>query len=199
MEPSETTESLLEDWPEAIEAVRDDKLGEAFVWLSSEPSLRPQLLHCLWTEGHVDQARLVSLLIPAWQGPTQPRLALRQRAWLAMFKAAGFIGFDATTGRAIPPPLTTLTIFRGASERGRHGMSWTQDLEIARDFAARYEGSVFRAAIDPRAVLAVLVDIAESEVVVNPHMIRRRTEFLEMADSAQMEERRRRQGTVFGS
>jgi hypothetical protein len=82
-------------------------------------------------------------------------------------------------------PKRPIDVYRGAAAmertRGRYGLCWTTDLNIARRFAVDYRqpnGSVvLKATVIPDAVLFVREDIegyyAESEVVVDPFRIGR--------------------------
>lgn len=58
--------------------------------------------------------------------------------WLELFAETGY---DAT-GQQHVVLRYPLTLYRGTTERGRHGMTWTWDLAIARRFRDRYRRRV---------------------------------------------------------
>jgi hypothetical protein len=92
-----------------------------------------------------------------------------------LFARAGFI---STAGR--PAPTEPLVIWRGQRDRRAPKMSWTTDRDRAVWFAHRYglvsrPSVLYRAVAPPEAVLAFIDsehDRAETEVIVNPHLLR---------------------------
>jgi hypothetical protein len=66
-------------------------------------------------------------------------------------------------------------LYRGGSTESRgRGMAWTTELAVARRFATESSiwdrTAIYRAELPPIAILAMTIDRAESEVVVNPNM-----------------------------
>jgi hypothetical protein len=140
----------------------------------------PALLAEWWETGRIHADELGPLLLGVWSGAEWPLALVGERRWVAMFKAA--VG--------LPRPTDPLVIYRGAWRVRARGMSWTLDLERARWFARRetlmhpeWGAAVYEATVPPRAVLALIPDDdnsrGESEVVVNPNMLRGRTRILE--------------------
>jgi hypothetical protein len=89
--------------------------------------------------------------------------------------------------RAVPGcagvPMESLTVCRGVKDEVTdRRMSWTLDLDEARWFGDRFRvgvGVVYRALVPPPAVLARFETRRESEVVINPNMLRGRVEVLD--------------------
>lgn len=50
--------------------------------------------------------------------------------WAVVFRAADYIGS--------PPPPGPIRLYRGATARHRHGLAWTDSLELAADYAIRH-------------------------------------------------------------
>lgn len=117
------------------------------------------------------KADLPQVLAHAWSSAEYPEQAL-DGAWVAMFHAAGF------TADGVPAtPPDSITLYRGATEAGRHGMSWTSDLDAARKFArgelrGRPAGSVWTATVPAVGLLAHITSREESEWVVDPAPLR---------------------------
>jgi len=71
----------------------------------------------------------------------------------------------------------TVIIYRGASPDRRLGMAWTTDILVAKDFAIGHRnvavegGLVYRAEIPKSAILTVVVDREESEIIIDPDII----------------------------
>jgi hypothetical protein len=92
---------------------------------------------------------------------------------VALFQRAGYVS------DGLPQPSGALTIYRGglASMHGP-GISWTADLQIAKQYAQGYatngEARVIQATAPPEAILAQFH--RESEVVVTPDLLRDREE-----------------------
>jgi hypothetical protein len=92
---------------------------------------------------------------------------------VALFQRAGYVS------DGLPQPGSALTIFRGELVSSHEpGISWTADLQIARQYAQGYattgDARVIQATAPPEAVLAQFH--RESEIVVTPHMLRDRDE-----------------------
>ena len=93
-----------------------------------------------------------------------------QRKLLKVFKSVGF-----TTDRGQQKPDGPLTVYRGGH---RGGISWTTSIDTATWFANRWTiGStppqpLYQATAPPTAVLALLDDKKEHEVIVDPAKLR---------------------------
>jgi hypothetical protein len=152
----------------------------------------PGMLYQAWQDGHINTSSLRDTVPEVWIYNKSPGRCLGQRAWVRMFKAAGFLCRTeewAESGVAVSPrfeiswtrerPAGQLTVWRGAAlSTGDRGMSWTLHRECAADFAnkvwAGAEAGIYQAEIPGRAVLAVFGDPREQEIVVNPSMLRGR-------------------------
>lgn len=110
-----------------------------------------------------------AILLDAWSLPEWPERVLGTTGWVELFRTAGF---SARPPR--PAPAEHLQVFRGSTWGRRRGMAWTTDPTCARRFAERWTasgagvGQVFVAHIGPDAVLAMIDDRGEAEVVVDP-------------------------------
>lgn len=133
--------------------------------------------------GRLPQEHLNRLLSDAWNAAEWPaQLAkasdLNDRQIVEMFREAGFVTDTSSTERPTQP----LRIYRGCTEFGTEGFSWSTEPEVARKFAKR-EGwfgrdedeygapVIVTTVIDPEYVLAVFPSDdsrREREVVVDP-------------------------------
>jgi len=166
----------------------------------------PALLWQRWTSGALSIEQLREAIPPVWINNASPARCIGERAWLKMYKAAGYVysferssdgskGTVEQTEGAFPveliesAPATSLVVWRGAwlKSRGR-GFSWTQHRECAESFAKGWartyqtETGLYRAEIPARAVLAIYGDESEQEVVVNPNTLRGRVELFETVE-----------------
>lgn len=121
--------------------------------------------------------------------------------YVALFTEVGFVSDypDLDYVRPVEP----LTVYRGvpnAAAEGAYAIGWTTELERARWFAHRLdllafpplddqgiEPTVWRAEIDPDGVLGLFYRQNESEVLVNPSMLRN-LELLERSEPVQKED-----------
>jgi hypothetical protein len=149
----------------------------------------PPIVYRAWQSGRLTGETLSEAIWAAWFHNKDPMRSIGQRAWVRLFKAAGFIsaGYEKSENAYElhwDQPTEPVTVWRGAAlDRGR-GMSWTLHRGCAADFAeaaARlgFDAGVFRAVVPPRAVLACFGDEREQEIVVNPHMLIHRIELAE--------------------
>jgi len=120
-----------------------------------------------------DLQRRVMLLV-VWGGTLNPHVHLQIDLWVERFRRVGFIS-DAP---GQDPPTSDLAVFRGAPRGSEGGMSWTTSARIAGLFAKKYTeyedapGLVWSATISPGAVLALIDQREEEEVVVDPAGLR---------------------------
>lgn len=143
----------------------------------------PPLLRTWWECNLLTRRTLRELVPLVWSVAEWPIKSIGERAWVSMFKEAGFVSDTPSETQ----PASPLTIYRGAPRwKGPRGMSWSLDVERARFFARRIAilepANVYRATVPPGAVLAILNDRNEQEVVVNPNMLQGRTTPIEAID-----------------
>lgn len=97
-----------------------------------------------------------------------PERILAPYEWIGMFERAEF----SIDGKPTSAPTEPLTLFRGATEAGREGMSWTSDRAVAERFATgvpmRALGQVLAATVPPHALLVNLNSREEAEWVAHP-------------------------------
>lgn len=68
-------------------------------------------------------------------------------------------------------PSRTVTAYRGATDKGQHGMSWATDIEAAQEYVGR-TGELWSTRVRPGMVLAVIERPAGwSELVVDPEKL----------------------------
>jgi hypothetical protein len=129
-------------------------------------------VHKSWRLGFIADETLRDVILEIWQ-VSWPSLALRERDWLAMFGATGFVS------EGTPKPTEPLTVYRGARlyTNGR-GFSWSLLREIAEQYVeafnlSGYAAGVFKTTIPADAVLAMIEkDAGEDEVIVDPTRLR---------------------------
>lgn len=145
----------------------------------------PRLLdEALRKHGDISPKELSELLQHAWSAPEFPEAYSGARWWVSLFRRAGFV---TDSGRSAP--IMPLVVFRGAPWGRRRGMAWSTDRDRAVWFAERWHTShpiwrriqgangapcracVFRVTVAPGAVLAMLDDRGEAEIVIDPGML----------------------------
>jgi hypothetical protein len=133
-----------------------------------------RFLYQAWRRGYVTDEVLRHVILEAWKH-SWPMFALRQRDWLAMFSATGFVSLGT------PQPTEPLTLYRGAElSTNGHGMSWSLLRGIAEDHAemqmmskSAFATGVFEVTVAADAVLAMIVeDAGEDEVIIDPNRLR---------------------------
>jgi hypothetical protein len=116
-----------------------------------------------------EEQRQVMLLV-VWGGTQIPDVHLDIHKWLARFRRAGFLSDLADQA----PVTSNLKVFRGAPEGSERGLSWTTSASVARAFADRSTvygarpGLVWQAVAEREAILALIYQRDEFEVVVDP-------------------------------
>jgi hypothetical protein len=137
----------------------------------------PHLLYCLWCENLITVNVLTASIGGIWSAAEFPDCALDRATWRALFDAAGY----TVDGRAAEQPTKPLLLFRGSvvsPAYRRRDWSWTDDIEVARRFAAgmlgREPGVVWQARVAPWRLLARNVNSrpGESEYVIDTHRLR---------------------------
>jgi hypothetical protein len=137
----------------------------------------PILIWAWWAAGIIVGADVRERILPVWSWSEYPRDLGTQR-WLKLFRATGYVSDSHLA------PSEPITLYRGAVESRRRGMSWTTDPIVAERFAARRpilvrgrivyrQRQVWQVTIPPKAVLARIEGRQESEVIVNPRMLPR--------------------------
>lgn len=104
----------------------------------------------------------------AWTKPEFPAGESLVDAWLETFEYVGYVSDDD----ALVHPTDPTTLYRGGSTS--HGLSWTSDPRTAHWFAYRlgsHDRHVWRATVEPAAVLARFDGRNESEFVIDPYSI----------------------------
>jgi hypothetical protein len=111
------------------------------------------------------QVEVASRLVPrAWDLCPAPMLVLSRERWVRLFRVAGY------THEFVPaaPPTGVLRLYRGSDERGREGLCWPSNLDVARWLASRYdEGWVWVAVVEPVRLLAFVAAGYEDQFVVD--------------------------------
>lgn len=131
----------------------------------------PRVLLDAWQHGLVSDIDLRGLLPDAWtrSGNDRPEQMIGTRAWMRMFRAAGFVSQPTY----LTAPDRTLRIYRGAPEQRCRGMAWSSDPDKAEEHRQRCPhfgeiALVYTALVERDAVLALFGSRAEREVVVDP-------------------------------
>lgn len=131
--------------------------------------------------GQLAPAQLKTWALEFWRSAEWPAMIAADAGLgvvdiVAMFRAAGFVS-DAPDAA---PPTAPVTVYRGCTEHGAEGFSWTTDPETARWFAKRealfdrepeeYGAPVILAAtIAPEHILATGTGRpGELEVIIDP-------------------------------
>jgi hypothetical protein len=173
----------------------------------------PRLLWQRWSAGSLAREQLREAVPPIWIFNRSPVSPIGEHAWLTMFRAAGYLCqtahsrvhlSDGTLTEveaayrvelAETPPKDSLVVWRGASlESHGRGFSWTYYRECGEGFAQgcantyQRASGLYRAEIPGRAVLAIFGDDREQEVVVNPNMLRGRTELVSVIEPEPLSE-----------
>ncbi len=180
----------------------------------------PRILWRRWSTGAMSVEQLRTAIPSVWIYNKSPVPPIGERAWLAMYRAAGFLcqvcevwtssddgdrkqnPIAYATDLVEEPPLGPVIVWRGASleSRGR-GLSWTQYRECGVNFAQawanvyRVASGLYRAELPGRAVLAIFGDDREQEIVINPNMLRGRIERVTTVDPEPPDPRLKR---IFG-
>jgi hypothetical protein len=142
-----------------------------------------------FVEDRVSDDVLREVILWAWSWCDFSERALGSQTWLRMFKRTGYV-----TDSEIPRPHIPMTVWRGArTDRTPHGMAWSFDRSSAEFFVTRGMAQVmsadnldafrrgervplglFEVTVPPHAVLAIITEREEHEVVVNPRCLRGR-------------------------
>lgn len=137
----------------------------------------PMLTCFLQGSGWLDAGAVSAGVPAAWSDCEYPEFAssVSRRRWLDLFAAAGF----TVDGEPAQRPAGIVTLYRGAVHTRRRGMSWTADLAVAEEFAARsaalrgrQPGHVYRLDAPWSAVLAVINGRQECEHVVDTRTLK---------------------------
>jgi hypothetical protein len=117
---------------------------------------------------YLDQTSRGEALEAAWVGSEYPTFQLSKEEWVTMFHAFGY----TVDGTSRERPTESVTLYRGATPECKHGMSWTDNLDIAARFASgdllgRDPGFVFTAEVEPGRLYAHFHEgRGESEFVI---------------------------------
>lgn len=143
---------------------------------------RPGLLAEAVEEGILPYVEYAAAVANAWHLAEAPETEYGIDFWASHFSWAGF----RHDGEQADRPDSPLTLYRGAASGRERRMSWTDDLDTARWFAARVvddggSGLVIRARVQPWRLLAYIHESGrnESEWVIDPRRLR-----LELVESS---------------
>lgn len=145
--------------------------------IQSEPERGPELLARGVKSGDVDDDTLRRVIDDVWRRAEAPTIALGVDAWVALFRRAGFVGWQGAER-----PEGPITAYRGALPGHVRGMSWTTEVDRAQWFADRLsqldpEAAVYEVTIPAPAVLAIIGDLDDSytgneaELIVDPALL----------------------------
>lgn len=130
--------------------------GEALARVLATLDRRGELL--------LDQAVMVMW---AWAYSQYPRSVLTDDQWRSLFRAAGYVeGFNFAQRPSAP-----ITLYRGATDEGRLGWSWTSSPATAGKYATevfkRPPSLIWVATVEPERVLGHFAERGEQEFVVD--------------------------------
>lgn len=118
----------------------------------------------LLRQGRLSEKTAQECVARAWDLVPSPMSVLTRKAWVALFRAAGYTHEFAPAA----PPSVPLVLFRGSDEAGQEGLCWSSNLDVALWFALRFdEGWVWRAEASPWRVLAFMAETYEDQFVVD--------------------------------
>ena len=138
----------------------------------------PHVVYRLWRAGRVKH--LAAAVGDAWVLHGSPAYAMSETRWVELFRAAGLVvrtrrTSQAVFGHVLTVPAEPFTVYRGApTVASARGMSWTLYENCARNFArvwaerTQAPASVYRTTASPDAVLGLLGNKREQEVVIDP-------------------------------
>lgn len=126
----------------------------------------PALLCSLLCEGLLGPALATRFVGPAWSACEYPDRALGRDEWKVLFQLAGF----TVDGEAAERPIGPIRLYRGTVPERTRDWSWTDNIEVAKGYAAgtsarRPVGTVFTAEVPASALLARNLDREEDEYV----------------------------------
>lgn len=127
------------------------------------------LLKLLHSGSQLPSSELNSILRAIWPQLRAPQQSHHGTELVGLFQRAGYVS------DGLPRPDSELTIYRGElASATEPGISWTADLQIAKQYARNYatlgDTRVIQATAQPEAVLARFHQ--EAEVVVAPDLLK---------------------------
>lgn len=127
----------------------------------------PTLLTTAFMDGKIDDETLSAVIGDVWSMAEYPDKAIGHGDWRWLFDVAGY----TINGRRSERPCNTLTLYRGSVPERRSDWSWTDNVEVARKFAAgirgRRPGDIWVCSVPPRALLCRNSGRQEDEYVVD--------------------------------
>ena len=136
----------------------------------------PALLWKAFEDEALDLGDLANAIASAWSSHDSPESALSREQWVELYRVTGFIHNGIRTSHEVKKPLL---LFRGADFGRPRRMSWTEDEELARDFALRrlregLWGTVFSSRVAPWRLIARNTSEreGENEWIINPSRLR---------------------------
>lgn len=143
----------------------------------ADRNARPRLLAEAIEQDVLPAQEFIEAVCDAWVMAEEPEKEFGLGFWVPLFESCGF----TRDGIEVEKPKEPQTLYRGAGYERERRMSWTDDLEMARWFAARAAldgplgfGQVLRARVQPWRLLAQ-VHVSgrkEAEWVIDPRRLR---------------------------
>lgn len=131
----------------------------------------PDLLLELWD--NLDPDIRPVALADTWTGVEMPLRVLDHWTWAEMFRDVGFV----VDGRSARRPRRTPDLFRAAHHGSAAGMSWTDDIDLAKRFTELRPGAVIYRVDGGTAHRALLARFTENygrgerEFVLDPDLL----------------------------
>lgn len=172
-----TVEGMLEHFSEAGEPTPDE-LFEACCRVGRVPAVG--LLRDLFYEGLLTPETAAANVGNIWSDSEYPDRNITHDVWRRLFALAGY----TVDGKPAERPTKPLTLWRGSVTERRADWSWTDNREVAENYAdpthyRRPEGVVWQATVEPWRLLARNTERNEHEYVVD-------TEGLEIQETAKL-------------
>lgn len=165
------------DWVRAIHACPDrHQLTHEVVRHLVARTETPMMPEVLWAAHHAGASRstIGKLVGWVWAGSEYPDACLARKRWRTLFKTAGF----RIDGKNATPPGEPVRLYRGSVPKRRGDWSWTDNREVAHQFAhagkgMRPPGAVWTALVPPEHIYGCNTTRDEAEWVaeVPRHLI----------------------------
>lgn len=159
---SEVANAIYEQKREQVTKLESEGQWDKAIWLYERPFRMEQFLKW-WDEGVISASLAPRMFRAVWIDSEDPQFFHEQV--LDLLHQIGFV-----TDENHDSPQEPITVFRGTLPQWHRGMSWTRSMDIAVWFAKRFDrnGSVYECTAPPDAVLAMLDDRGEQEVILDP-------------------------------
>jgi len=155
------------DWFKA-DPDRSDETNVSDALLKMGRNSEPALLCDLESEGLLSPALAAKFVGSAWSGCEYPDRALARDEWKGLFELAGY----TVDGVAAERPVGPIRLYRGTVPERSGDWSWTDNIEVAKGYAAgtsacRPVGGVYTAEVPAASLLARNNYRGEGEYVVD--------------------------------